>query len=766
MSHGHTAKRKGGHEQKHRPVSRSNKIINQHRTIALGDGAKGGKATGKKKVTHLRSNDTIARLKMYKDKPIHNAKGEFMSGAYMSRTPDAPVKRIQPDRRWFGNTRVVDQTELANFREAMSSKVKDPYTVVMRSKKLPMGLLTDSFKGARMNLLSTEDFSTTFGPKSQRKKPKLAHTSDVDQLLSHVSASQNVYEGKVNPELTPLSLTREVQLKDASGQRLFEKGQSKRIWSELYKVIDSSDVLVQVLDARDPEGTRCRRIEQELQQKDRRHKHMIFVLNKCDLVPTWVTRRWVRILSAIAPTLAFHASITNPFGKGALIQLLRQFGVLHQDKKQISVGFVGYPNVGKSSIINTLRKKKVCKAAPIPGETKTWQYITLFKRIFLIDSPGVVYSTTGNSETDAVLKGVVRVENLETPEAYIPGLLARVKAAYVAQTYGMSVDDWKDAEDSHTFLEKYAIKTGKLLRGGEADTYSTAKMVLRDWQRGRLPYFVCPPFEDDIARMEAERLEASKPKVEQMFSKIAVRARFDAADSAPPAELAQKIKEEEEAEAQVGDVDEELKDVEAEEADKDEAEKLLNIKAEDKKKPAKRKRDEEDDGEDEEDESSPAAASSSASAAAAGAADEFDDRADEDGSGMDDDDLDAEMAQEAAQQMEDGGDMMSDDEDDDAGASSSKGGKKGKGKGKSAKGKKGGKGRKGGKGSDDDEVEVQTFKYAGPVTLTHLSALKAASADGNAGMVSVSDENRNKKSKNRAKKKKQEAKRKADRIRR
>jgi hypothetical protein len=126
-----------------------------------------------------------------------------------------------------------------------------------------------------------------------------------------------------------------------------EKGQSKRIWSELYKVIDSSDVLVQVLDARDPDGTRCRRIEEELKQKDRRHKHMIIVLNKCDLVPTWVTRRWVRILSASYPTLAFHASITNPFGKGALIQLLRQFGVLHSDKKQISVGFVGYPNVGQ-----------------------------------------------------------------------------------------------------------------------------------------------------------------------------------------------------------------------------------------------------------------------------------------------------------------------------------------------------------------------------------------------------------------------------------
>ena len=69
----------------------------------------------------------------------------------------------------------------------------------------------------------------------------------------------------------------------------------------------------------------------------------------------------MKILSAQYPTLAFHASITNPFGKGSLINILRQFAKLHSDKKQISVGFIGYPNVGKSSIINTLRKKKVCK---------------------------------------------------------------------------------------------------------------------------------------------------------------------------------------------------------------------------------------------------------------------------------------------------------------------------------------------------------------------------------------------------------------------
>jgi nuclear GTP-binding protein len=74
------------------------------------------------------------------------------------------------------------------------------------------------------------------------------------------------------------------------------------------------------------------------------------------------------------PTIAFHASINNPFGKSALINLLRQFSKLHSDKKQISIGLVGYPNTGKSSIINTLKQKKVCTVAPIPGETRVIFY--------------------------------------------------------------------------------------------------------------------------------------------------------------------------------------------------------------------------------------------------------------------------------------------------------------------------------------------------------------------------------------------------------
>jgi nuclear GTP-binding protein len=80
-------------------------------------------------------------------------------------------------------------------------------------------------------------------------------------------------------------------------------GQSRRIWNELYKVVDSSDVVVHVLDARNPMGTRCPAVENHI-RKECPHKHLIFVLNKCDLVPTWVTV----ISSSMKYLLEYHVS--------------------------------------------------------------------------------------------------------------------------------------------------------------------------------------------------------------------------------------------------------------------------------------------------------------------------------------------------------------------------------------------------------------------------------------------------------------------------
>ncbi|KAM9724119.1 nucleolar GTP-binding protein 2 [Menidia menidia] len=433
---------------------------------------------------NMRDRATIKRLNMYRQKQRCNNRGKVVKPLqYQSTVAPGTVARVEPNIKWFANTRVIKQSSLQKFQEEMGAVQKDPYRVVMRQSKLPMSLLHDRVKAhnSKVHILDTEGFETTFGPKAQRKRPSLL-VGDVKDLLEQAEASALKYDADKDKNL----VTEDTGVREEAREEIFKKGQSKRIWGELYKVIDSSDVIIQVLDARDPMGTRSKNIETYL-KKEKAWKHLIFVLNKCDLIPTWVTKRWVALLSQEYPTLAFHASLTNSFGKGSLIQLLRQFGKLHTDKKQISVGFIGYPNVGKSSVINTLRSKKVCNVAPLAGETKVWQYITLMRRIFLIDCPGVVYPSE-DSESDIVLKGVVQVEKIRNPEEHIGAVLERAKPEYIQKTY--RIPSWQSAED---FLEKLALRTGKLLKGGEPDLSTVSKMVLNDWQRGRIPFFVKPP---------------------------------------------------------------------------------------------------------------------------------------------------------------------------------------------------------------------------------------------------------------------------------
>eukprot|EP00698_Gefionella_okellyi_P017679 TRINITY_DN5211_c0_g1_i1.p1 TRINITY_DN5211_c0_g1~~TRINITY_DN5211_c0_g1_i1.p1 ORF type:complete len:641 (-),score=170.35 TRINITY_DN5211_c0_g1_i1:174-2096(-) len=475
----------------------------------------------KEKLYPGRTAATAKRLKMYTKRAKHDAKGRFISGDLMSRDTSHQAV-IFADRNLFSNQRVIGQAELDRFRTEVAAQVHDPYTVLLKQQKLPLSLLNDPMKKARSSVTHVEPFDQTFGPKKQRKRVKMSSVTEEELATASLTASD-----AHDPE-NDSNVLHELEVRDEMRHPDFEKGQSKRIWGETYKVIDSSDVVCQVIDARDPMGTRCSHIEKYM-KKHCAHKHVVLVLNKSDLVPTWVTARWISLLSKEYPTLAFHASQTNPFGKGSLINLLRQFAKLHQDKKNISVGFIGYPNVGKSSIINTLRSKAVCKVAPIPGETKVWQYITLFRRVFLIDCPGVVYPS-GESDTDIVLKGVLRIENLPHASDYVETILERVKTQYIQRVYGLT--SWVDHED---FLTQLARKGGRLLKGGEPDLNGVAKKVLYDWQRGRLPYFVAPPVIYERKEDVGAPLPVTVELPVQKLSEIDVEHRFEEDEAAPDA---------------------------------------------------------------------------------------------------------------------------------------------------------------------------------------------------------------------------------------
>lgn len=239
---------------------------------------------------------------MFKDgKAQRDSEGNITKAAsYQSR--EAPTARIEPNRKWFGNTRVISQEALTSFREAVAERASDPYQVLLKTNKLPMSLIRDNdgVNGLKQHQAKMEiennPFGDTFGPKAQRKRVKLGVTS-LEDLAGETAKVHDSYVEKMDQgahdDGTPIvsgdvSSNVEDTTHGTARESVFSKGQSKRIWNELYKVIDSADVVIHVLDARDPNGTRCRSIEKYIRE-EAPHKHLIFVLNKCDLVPTGVS---------------------------------------------------------------------------------------------------------------------------------------------------------------------------------------------------------------------------------------------------------------------------------------------------------------------------------------------------------------------------------------------------------------------------------------------------------------------------------------------
>lgn len=280
--------------------------------------------------------------------------------------------RIAPNRKWFGNSRVITQKQIDEFRAEVERRAADPREVILKQRLLPMELLTGPkhAEGARGATVTAESFAHTFGRNKQRNRPTLSVNS-LEELAQEVERRNTGYDSSADRD--------HVDAKEEAARAVVEmheacfgRGQTARVFGELYKVIDCSDVIMEVLDARDPLGTRSATLEAYLKRPENSHKHLILILNKCDFIPPAIARRWVQLLSREYPTVAFRASIEKPFGKGTLIGLLRQFVRLHQDKKQITVGLCGYPNVGKSSLINSLTGKPACPVAPIPGQTKVW----------------------------------------------------------------------------------------------------------------------------------------------------------------------------------------------------------------------------------------------------------------------------------------------------------------------------------------------------------------------------------------------------------
>ncbi|XP_038061806.1 guanine nucleotide-binding protein-like 3 homolog [Patiria miniata] len=284
----------------------------------------------------------------------------------------------------------------------------------------------------------------------------------------------------------------------------------KTYYKEFKKVLEASDVVIQVLDARDPLGSRCPQLEQAVLSAGV-NKKMVLLLNKIDLVPSENVEKWLKHLRNEFPTVAFKASTqlqrqnlaqskvpitlstkdllqsSRCLGAETLMKLLNNYCRNADIKMAITVGIVGFPNVGKSSVINSLKRAKACSVGSQPGVTKSKQEVQLAKNIKLLDSPGVVMATT-NSEVTMVLRNCIKIEALDDPISPVEAILRRCNKQQIMLHY--TIPDFNDVNE---FLSLLAKRQGKLKKGGVPDVGKAARGTLMDWNSGRISFYTHPP---------------------------------------------------------------------------------------------------------------------------------------------------------------------------------------------------------------------------------------------------------------------------------
>ncbi len=242
----------------------------------------------------------------------------------------------------------------------------------------------------------------------------------------------------------------------------------------IQKIIQDSDIILEILDARFPEETRNPEIEKQIKKQN---KSLVYVLNKSDLA--------AKKLFEIYPKV--FVSCKERRGIKQLRELIKIISKkIHKDSDgKILVGIIGYPNTGKSSLINLLIGKSSAGVGSEAGFTKGIQKLKLDENILLLDSPGVIperqYSHT---EKEKIAKQTIfggrSFSQVKDPEFVVAKLITAYPQV-LEKFYNIPADG-----DSEILIEEFGRKKGFLKKGGFVDEDRTARFILRDWQTGEI----------------------------------------------------------------------------------------------------------------------------------------------------------------------------------------------------------------------------------------------------------------------------------------
>ncbi len=242
----------------------------------------------------------------------------------------------------------------------------------------------------------------------------------------------------------------------------------------LEKVIDASDIVLEILDARFPKEMQNKEIERLITVQG---KKIIHVLNKADL-----TRKHARVFDS-----QIYVSCKSRKGIGDLRNKIKMEATKIKQTsefRRVQVGVIGYPNTGKSSVINLLTGKSSARTASEAGFTKGIQKLRLSEDIHLLDSPGVIptdkYSMINNEKIAQQVKvGGVSYNQVKHPEITLNEIVKTNKKD-LEMFYKIKF------EDAEELMEIMGKKKNLLKKGGEVNSDSVAREILKDWQTGSI----------------------------------------------------------------------------------------------------------------------------------------------------------------------------------------------------------------------------------------------------------------------------------------
>ena len=261
------------------------------------------------------------------------------------------------------------------------------------------------------------------------------------------------------------------------------------------------DAVCEILDARIPLSSRNPDVDDLTAGKSR-----LIVLNRADQADPAQTRRWSQYFRAkgwaVLEANAKGGVGTEKFA-AAVRELLRDkleaYAAKGQVGRVVRVMVLGIPNVGKSTFINKVAKRKTAKAEDRPGVTRSKQWVPVDATLELLETTGILWPKFDDPEvgkrlafTGAVKDDVLDIEELA---CYLMDYLAAHYADVLTERYKITVED---GDSGYDLLEKAGRKRGFLMRGAQVDTERMARILLDEFRGGKLGRFTLETVEDAL----------------------------------------------------------------------------------------------------------------------------------------------------------------------------------------------------------------------------------------------------------------------------